>query len=125
EGADVYYMILTDGGRGTSSTDPDITSEELTELRRKEQRVAGKALGLKDIFFCNYCDGTLENTENVRRDIVKIIRTIKPDVVVTWDPVMVYCAKLGIVNHSDHRASGQAALDAVYPLARDHLAMPE
>jgi LmbE family N-acetylglucosaminyl deacetylase len=62
---------------------------------------------------------------DVKRDITRIIRKIKPDVVVTMDPSMLYDAERGFINHPDHRAAGQAALDAVYPLARDHMSFPE
>lgn len=122
-GADVYYLILTDGGNG--SEDPGMTAQKLMYIRRQEQRDAGDITGLKDVFFCDYRDGSLENTVDVRRDIVKIIRTVKPDVVITWDPSGLYCANKGFINHPDHRAAGQAALDAVYPLARDHMAFPD
>jgi LmbE family N-acetylglucosaminyl deacetylase len=123
QGADVYYLILTDGCNGT--TDRRVAAEELAHTRQGEQCAAGKVLGVKDVYFCKNPDGCLENTKDVRRDIVKTIRQVKPDVVITWDPSMLYCVKYGIINHGDHRASGQAALDAVYPLARDHLAYPE
>jgi LmbE family N-acetylglucosaminyl deacetylase len=122
-GAEVYYIILTDGGKGTS--DRSLTPEKLRDIRREEQRKAAKILGVKDIFFCDYPDGTLENTLDVKRDVVRAIRRVKPDVVVAMDPTEVYVAHQGLVNHPDHRAAGQAALDAVYPLARDHLTFPE
>jgi len=122
-GADVYYLILTDGGSGTE--DRKITPAQLTKIRHEEQRNAGKVLGLKDVYFCDYHDGALQNTLEVKREVVKIIRQVKPDVVVTMDPSVLYSADLGFINHPDHRAAGQAALDAVFPLARDHLAFPE
>jgi LmbE family N-acetylglucosaminyl deacetylase len=61
----------------------------------------------------------------LRRDIARVIRQTKPDVVVTMDPSVIYAANLGFINHPDHRAAGQATLDAVYPMARDHLSFPE
>lgn len=124
-GADVYYLILTDGGKG--SEDRSMTSEALRDTRRKEQRAAGRILGLKEIFFRDFPDGTLENTQEVKREVVKVIRQVKPDVVVTLDPTVVYnySGPDGLINHPDHRAAGQAALDAVYPLARDHMSFPE
>ncbi len=122
-GADVYYLTLTDGGKGTD--DRTMKPETLRDTRRNEQRTAGKILGLKDVFFCDFPDGTLENKHDVQREIVKTIRRVKPDVVVTLDPTVVYIAEQGLVNHPDHRAAGQAALDAVYPLARDHMSFPE
>jgi len=122
-GADVYYLILTDGGKGSS--DRSMTTERLRDMRREEQRSAGKIVGLKDVFFLDYPDGALENTQGLKRDIVKIIRQVKPDVLVALDPLEVYSGASGLINHPDHRAAGQAALDAVYPLARDHMTFPE
>lgn len=123
EGAEAYYLILTDGGKG--SDDKNATSEQLTRVRRKEQQEAAKILGVSKVFFCDYEDGTLEPSMDVKRDIVRIIRQTKPEVVMCMDPTFVYSMKAGMINHSDHRAAGQATLDAVYPLARDHLSFPE
>jgi LmbE family N-acetylglucosaminyl deacetylase len=123
QGAEVHYLILTDGGKG--SNDPALTSAELTTIRRQEQRDALEILGGKQAHFLDYPDGELEISMILKKDIVKAIRTIKPDVVVTLDPTLVYSARAGIINHPDHRAAGQAVLDAVFPLARDHLTFPE
>lgn len=123
EGAKAYYLILTDGGAG--SEDRDMTAEKLKEIRQAEQRNAGNVLGLTDVFFCEYKDGTLQNSLEVKREAVRVIRTVRPDVVVSMDPSVLYSAQLGFINHPDHRAAGQAALDAVFPLARDHMSFPE
>ncbi|HSW98423.1 MAG TPA: PIG-L deacetylase family protein [Candidatus Saccharimonadales bacterium] len=122
-GAKVYYLVLTDGGKGSS--DRAMTSERLRDMRREEQRRAAKLLGLADVFFCDFPDGSLENSVDVKREIIKTIRQVKPDVVVAFDPSVLYFAPEGLINHPDHRAAGQAALDAVYPLARDHMSFPE
>lgn len=123
DGADVYYLILTDGSKG--SADLDMTPEKLVETRRQEQRDACKTIGGKECFFLDHADGCLEVNLELKREIVKVIRQVKPDVVITMDPTMVYSMRTGMVNHTDHRAAGQACLDAVYPLARDHLSFPE
>jgi LmbE family N-acetylglucosaminyl deacetylase len=123
EGADVYYLILTDGSSGTE--DRTIKPEALRDIRREEQRNAGKIIGLKDVFFCDFPDGALQNTLEVKREVVKIIRKVKPDIAIAMDPSLLYSAKRGFINHPDHRAAGQAALDAIFPLARDHMAFPE
>lgn len=122
-GAAVYYLVLTDGGKG--SEDRHMTSERLKQIRRSEQRSAGKILGLKDVFFRDYEDGTLVNDLDVKREVVRVIRKVKPDVVVSFDPSVIYSAEHHFINHPDHRAAGQAALDSVFPLARDHMAFPE
>jgi LmbE family N-acetylglucosaminyl deacetylase len=123
QGAEVYYLVLTDGSKG--SADRTMTAEHLRDLRRDEQRKAGAILGVKDIFFCDFVDGELENTLEVKREVVRAIRRVKPDVLVALDPTVYYSAPHSFVNHPDHRAAGQAALDAVYPLARDHMSFPE
>jgi LmbE family N-acetylglucosaminyl deacetylase len=123
QGAAVHYLILTDGGKG--SDDLIMASKDLTAVRRHEQQAALDIIGGTSVSFLDYPDGELEITMELKKDIVKAIRTIKPDVVVTLDPTLVYSAANGIINHPDHRAAGQAVLDAVYPLARDHLTFPE
>lgn len=123
QGADIYYLILTDGSRG--SDDRTMTTERLRDMRRDEQRTAANILGVKEVFFCDFPDGLLENTPDVKREIVRVIRRVKPDLVITLDPGELYVAEDGLINHPDHRAAGQATLDAVYPLARDHMTFPE
>lgn len=122
-GADVHYLIITDGSKG--SDDPNISSAELIKMRENEQRNAVKAIGGKSVTFLGYPDGELEITMGLKKDIVKVIRTLKPDVVITMDPSMLYSVKRGFINHPDHRAAGQATLDCVFPLARDHMVFPE
>jgi LmbE family N-acetylglucosaminyl deacetylase len=121
--AAVHYLILTDGSKG--SADLNAIPAELTKTREAEQQAAVKAIGGTSAQFLGYPDGGLLVTLDLKKDIVKVIRTLKPDVVVTMDPSVLYSAKRGFINHPDHRAAGQAALDAVFPLARDHMSFPE
>ena len=123
QGVQVHYLICTDASKGTE--DRTITRDALVELRRDEQRAAAKILGVSTVTFFNYEDGTLESTPDLKRDIVREIRRLKPDTVVAMDPLSVYDATRGYINHSDHRNAGLAAMDAVYPLARDYLSYPE
>jgi LmbE family N-acetylglucosaminyl deacetylase len=123
QGAEIHYLILTDGSKG--SEDLTISSEELITIRETEQRAALAILGGTNVEFLHYPDGELEVTTAVKRQVVKAIRTVRPDVVVTMDPSVLYSANRGFINHPDHRAAGQIALDAVFPLARDHLTFPE
>ncbi len=110
-----------DGSKGTE--DRSITSKELADIREKEQRDAGKILGLKAIEFLGYPDGYLEPNLDVRRDISREIRKYKPSVLITTNPNrdLLNSSYLG---HPDHFAAGEAALSAVFPSARDHLAFP-
>jgi LmbE family N-acetylglucosaminyl deacetylase len=117
-GHHVSYCVLTCGDKGTK--DLTIGQDELCSIRQMEQRSAAKILGVEDVRFLNYPDGYLTSDINLRRDITRVIRTVRPDVLVTCDPQTLFTANGGL-NHPDHRAAGQATLDAVFPAARDHL----
>lgn len=123
DGCEAYYLILTNGNKGSS--DRNLLPEEVQKMRQQEQRIAAEILGLKNVFFCDYEDGLLEVTPQLKKDIVRIIRQVKPEVVITMDPTAFYSLRRGMINHSDHRAVGQATIDAVFPLARDCLSFPE
>ncbi len=122
-GAEVHYLVCTDGSKG--SDDISLSSADLIKLRRDEQRDAAKVLGVKSVTFLDHEDGLTKANADLKRDIVRVIRDKRPDTVVAQDPLMVYNADFGIINHNDHREVGLAAMDDVYPLARDHLSFPE
>lgn len=117
-GHHITYWLLTCGDKGTP--DRNMTSEELCALRRKEQSAAAAVLGVEQVNFLGYPDGYLVPDLNLRRDITRVIRKEQPDILVTCDPTTLYVFETRL-NHPDHRAAGQAALDAVFPAARDHL----
>ena len=117
EGAEITFVLATSGDKG--SEDPDMTHERLAKIREAEEVEAAKALGVNDVVFLRYADGTLEPNMALRRDITRLIRLKKPDTIVTCDPRNIYGA--GFINHPDHRAIGTAVIDAVYPTARDRL----
>src|SRR5258708_6206722 len=123
QGSTVYYLILTDGSKGTE--DLSLSADKLTEIRIKEQQKAAQVLGVKQVFFLSHVDGELQNTPDLKKEIVRIIRTLKPNTVICWDPTFVYDLEWGFINHSDHRVSGQATLDAVFPFARNARTFPE
>lgn len=118
DGAEITFVIATSGDKG--SADPEMTAERLAEIREDEERQAAAALGVKDVVFLRYKDGELFPTMELRRDITRLIRMKKPDVVVTLDPT-VYWRGTRSINHPDHRAIGAATLEAVFPTARDRL----
>lgn len=122
EGAEVFYLILTNGNKG--SDDPKITPEQLAELRQKEQRVAADLLGVRAIIFLGEPDGELQATLRVRRQVVREIRRLRPHVVICPDPAAYYFGDT-YVNHPDHRAAGQVALEAIFPAARNRMYHPE
>lgn len=116
EGIEVTLVVITDGSKG--SEDPDLTPDKLIAERRIEQKRAAGHLGIHNIIFLDYEDGTLQDTIPLRRDLSKIIRQLKPERAICMDPTMRYSLG-GYVNHPDHVASGNAALAAIYPLARN------
>jgi LmbE family N-acetylglucosaminyl deacetylase len=122
EGKEINYVLCTAGDKGTS--DRSMPPSMLAEIRKREQREACNRLGVKELVFLDYEDGVLQNTIALRRDIVREIRRFKPDVIVCQDPTTRWSAQ-GYINHPDHRAAGDATLDAVYPSARDALVFPE
>ena len=122
EGSEVYYLVATNGDKG--SEDPKATSDELGKIRRTEQEEAAKILGVKEVFFLDHPDTELEANLELKEEITRVIRKVKPNLVVTFDPAFLY-SKTGYVNHTDHRAIGVATLDAVMPLARDRLTFPD
>lgn len=123
EGAKVIYLVATSGQRGGS--DENITPEELGETRKSEQREAAAALGVLSVHFLDYNDGELKPDIELKEKLVRFIRQYRPDFVFTSNPSHYYYKEYGFINHSDHRAIGEATLDAVYPLARDRLSFPE
>jgi LmbE family N-acetylglucosaminyl deacetylase len=116
EGKEVVYVLCTSGDKGTS--DVSQSPAELAEVRRAEQQAAGRVLGVKEIVFLGYEDGLLVSSVHLRRDLVRQIRRFKPDVVICPDPTSRWYGQQ-YLNHPDHRAAGDSALDAVYPSARD------
>jgi len=117
EGKKVVYVVCTNGNKG--SDDPKMKPEKLAEIREKEQRAAAKTLGVHEVVFLRHDDQSLEDTPEFRKELVRQIRTYRPDVVVTTDPYHRY------IWHRDHRITGQVVLDAVFPYARDSLAYPD
>jgi LmbE family N-acetylglucosaminyl deacetylase len=120
-GINVSYCIVTDGDAGGS--DPSVSRAEMGRLRQVEQTAAAKQVGVHDLHFLGYPDGRVEATLELRKDLTRVIRTLRPDRVVCPSPERNY-VRPG-VSHPDHRAVGSAALDAVYPDARNPFAFPE
>jgi LmbE family N-acetylglucosaminyl deacetylase len=120
-GIEVAYLMVTDGDAG--GFDDEMPREEIAPLRRTEQRAAAKCVGVTDVRFLGYPDGRVEATLDLRRDIARVIRQVRPDRVVIPSPERNY-QRLA-PSHPDHRAVGSAALDAVYPDSRNPYAFPE
>ena len=122
EGKTIIYVVCTDGSRG--SNDPDMTPQQLTTIRKAEQEAAARLLGVQEVIWLDYEDGTLQPTLALRRDLTRVIRRYRPDVVICQDPTVRYRGD-AYLNHPDHRAAGDAALDAVFPSARTRYIFPE
>ncbi|MGB2895438.1 MAG: PIG-L deacetylase family protein [Anaerolineales bacterium] len=121
-GRKITYCLLTRGDKG--SDDETLSTQELAEIREAEQRAAAKVLGVHEVMFLHELDGYVLPTLELRRDIVRVVRQVKPQVVVTCDPTNFFPSNT-YINHADHRAAGQVTLDAVYPAARSALYFPE
>ncbi|MGE5595123.1 MAG: PIG-L deacetylase family protein [Hyphomicrobiales bacterium] len=122
QGWDIRFLVCTNGAKGTA--DRTMSRDRLVALRREEQREACRRLGARDVTFLDNEDGELVYTRAFLEQIVRQIRTIRPHTVFTHDPTDIIIRD-SFINHPDHRATGTAALDAVYPTARDHLNFPE
>ena len=121
-GHQVSYCLLTCGDKGTK--DRALESDALCGLRQEEQCAAAAVLGVEQVRFLGYPDGYLVADLGLRRDVTRVIRQERPDILVTCDPLTLYTVN-STLNHPDHRAAGQAVLDAVFPAARDHLIFVE
>ena len=120
-GSQGWLVCCTSGDQG--GEDPDIDPFELAATREEEQRVAAAIVGYAGISFLHQPDGALANDLALREQLVREIRIFCPDAVLATDPETLFYRDGG-VNHTDHRAAGFAAVDAVYPAARNPMAFP-
>jgi LmbE family N-acetylglucosaminyl deacetylase len=120
-GIEVSYCICTNGDQG--GFDPNEPRENIPGIRQREQRNAGAAVGVTDITFLGYRDGWLAPTFELRKDLVRAIRIARPDRLIIQSPERNW-SRLP-ASHPDHMAAGEAAIQAVYPDARNEFAWPE
>lgn len=120
-GGRVIYVLLTDGNVG--SHEDGMTAVELAAIRRAEQTAAAEVVGAECIFL-GHDDGFLQPTLELRKELVRLIREHRPNVVVCNDPTNFFPSDF-YINHPDHRAAGQAVLDAVFPAAEMTLLYPD
>lgn len=114
EGARIIYVLCTSGDVGIDQ--PGMTRQKAAEIRETESLLAAKIAGASDVVFLREPDGLLQPTLEVRKKIVREIRRHQPEVVITGDPTIVWAGE-DYINHPDHRAAAQAALDAIFPAA--------
>lgn len=120
-GIEVVYCICTDGDAG--GFDPAVDRAEIPAIRRAEQEAAAKVVGVADVRFLGYPDGRLAPTFELRRDISRVIRQVRPQRMLIQSPERNW-ARVG-ASHPDHLAAGAAAMAAIYPDARNPFAHPE
>ena len=120
-GASVTYCIVTDGDAGGS--DLTVSREDMRRIRRAEQEAAASEVGVKDLVWLGYPDGRVEVSLDLRRDISRVIREVRPQRVLAPSPDRMW-ARI-FASHPDHLAVGEAAMCAVYPDSRNPFAFPE
>lgn len=114
-GIEVTYLICTDGDAG--GFDPAVAREDIAGIRQDEQRAAAKEVGVSDVRFLGYPDGQLLPSWDLRRDLSRVIRQVRPERLVMQSPEINW--ERIAASHPDHRAAGEATLCAVYPDARN------
>lgn len=120
QGTEVTYCIVTDGDAG--GFDPDVPRSEIPRIRRAEQVAAAEALGVQDVRFLGYRDGELTVSHDLRRDISRVIRQVRPQRILIQSPERNW-ARIP-ASHPDHLAAGEAAIFSIYPDARNPFAHP-
>jgi LmbE family N-acetylglucosaminyl deacetylase len=120
-GSSGWLVCCTSGDQG--GEDPDLDPLELARTREGEQRRAADLIGYAGVSFLHQPDGAVANDLALRELLVREIRAFRPDAVLTHDPETLF-HRGGGVNHTDHRTAGMAAVDAVYPAARNPMAFP-
>jgi LmbE family N-acetylglucosaminyl deacetylase len=106
----VHYACATDGSAGWNG--PDLGRTEIGDIRAREMHEAAEVLGVREVTFLGFPDGSLESNLDLRRAITREARRVRPDVIVTFDPSMRWAGR-SYINHPDHRAVGDAALAVV------------
>jgi LmbE family N-acetylglucosaminyl deacetylase len=124
-GCEIVSVCITSGGAGSNKyTPPDMTRHALVAIRQDEQREACRILGVKETIFLGYEDGSLEPSIELRKELTRLIRRHQPEAVLTGDPTVRFYGTT-YMNHPDHRAAADVALDAVFPSAGTRLIFPE
>ncbi len=119
EGTAVTYLVLTDGDGG--GYDPVVPRADVPAMRRAEQLAAAETLGVQDVRFLGLHEGGIQSHDRVlRRELVRAICDVRPEIVATWSPEWNWARFRSC--HPDHRASGDVVLSAIYPDAGNQFA---
>jgi LmbE family N-acetylglucosaminyl deacetylase len=120
-GCRVVSVVITSGDSGSNDTDcTELNRAELARLREAEQSAANAVLGVQETVFLHYQDGVLQPTMELRKDLTRLIRRHRPEVVICGDPTARFYGD-DYINHPDHRAAADAACDAVFPSAETRM----
>ena len=121
-GSAVTYLVLTDGDAG--GFDESVPRDEVPRIRRAEQQAAAAVLGAREVRFLGRREGTLQPGPELRREIVRVVRQVRPQRLLTWSPEWNW-QRFRTSCHADHRATGELALTAAYPEASNQFAHME
>jgi LmbE family N-acetylglucosaminyl deacetylase len=122
QGHVIHYLLLTCGDKGFH--DPTASPDQICRIRHAEQEAAAAVIGAKSVQFLDREDGYLQPTLELRKEVVRAIRQVRPDILVTCDPTYLFSGDRHI-NHPDHRYAGQVVLDAVFPAAGNPFFFPD
>jgi LmbE family N-acetylglucosaminyl deacetylase len=120
-GDEVVYCLVTDGEAG--GFDNSVPRSEMARIRRREQTAAAAVVGVSELHFLGAPDGRVVADLELRKALSRVIRQLKPDLVLTQSPVRDFDRVYA--SHPDHLATGEASLAAVYPDSRNEFAHPE
>lgn len=112
EGNEVVYCIVTNGEKGVHKVHQ--SKRAMMLMREQEQRAAARTVGVREVIFLREADGTLENTQDLRRRLTRVVREVRPDIVISQDPGNQTFDSFGRF-HRDHRVTAEAVFDALYP----------
>jgi LmbE family N-acetylglucosaminyl deacetylase len=121
-GHEIHYFLFTCGDKGFDNV--SASAQEICNTRHAEQNAAAAVIGVKTVQFLDLEDGYLYPSIDLRREVVRIIRKVKPDILMTCDPTHLFAGD-HYINHPDHRYAGQIVLDAVFPAAGNPFFFPE
>jgi LmbE family N-acetylglucosaminyl deacetylase len=121
-GTEVHYCVVTDGSAG--SNEPGMTREQMIPIREREQRAAAEVLGVSSVSFLGFRDGELEVNLETRKAVARVVRRVRPEVIVAPDPSRLWSGN-GYINHWDHKQAGTLALCAVMPDAPSRPQFPD
>lgn len=128
DGKVVRVVKMTSGGKGSRLE--KISSKKLIDTREKEDRSAMKILGVKEEnnIYLKLNDGEIEDNLETIGKVAQQIRLFKPEIIITHNSenvIIRYDESESWINHRDHRATGQAVIDASYPYSRGLPFFPE